>query len=58
MIAVYAQWQSEIMAALQGDFEEELRRISVDPPFHRPRRLEANAPSGAPDAALRLDPDN
>jgi hypothetical protein len=36
MIVVCVQWQSEIMTVLQGDFEEELRRMSVDRPFDRP----------------------
>jgi hypothetical protein len=37
MIVVCVQWQSEIMTVLQGDFEEELRRMSVDRPFDRPK---------------------
>jgi hypothetical protein len=36
MIVVCAQWQSEIMTVLQGDFEEELRRMSVDRPLLLP----------------------
>jgi hypothetical protein len=36
MIVVCVQWQSEIMTVLQGDFEEELRRMSVDRAFDRP----------------------
>jgi hypothetical protein len=40
MIVVYAQWHSEIMTVLQGDFEEELRRMSV---------------CGSPDAAHRYE---
>jgi hypothetical protein len=59
MIAVYAQWQREIMAALQGDFEEELQRMSIDRPIDRPRLLDAYAPSEAPNLAVRhgLEPD-
>lgn len=37
MIVVCAQWQSELMTALQGDFEEELRRMSVVRVFDRPK---------------------
>jgi len=36
MIVVCAQWQSEVMTVLQGDFEEELRRMSLDRCFDRP----------------------
>jgi hypothetical protein len=38
MIVVCAQWQSELMTILQGDFEEELRRMSLDRGFD-PRKL-------------------
>jgi hypothetical protein len=59
MIVVCAQWQSEVMAVLQGDFEEELRRMSVDRSFDRPRLPDPYTPGGSPDLAYRheLEPD-
>jgi hypothetical protein len=52
---VSPQWQSEFMTVLQGDFEEELRRMSLDRGFG-PRKLRDSCVScGAPDAARRSD---
>jgi len=47
MIMVYAQWQSEIMTVLQGDFEEEPRGVSVDRAFDRPNLRDRPTPYGA-----------
>jgi hypothetical protein len=44
MIMVCAQWQSEVMTILQGDFEEELRRMSVVRDFDPPRLPETRVP--------------
>jgi hypothetical protein len=53
MIVVCAQWQSEVMTVLQGDFEEELRRMSVDRPVEGPGLREPYTPRGSPSRAYR-----
>jgi hypothetical protein len=58
MIVVCAQWQSEVMTVLQGDFEEELRRMSVDRPFYRPRLRDPCTPRGSADIAYRHESDS
>jgi len=55
MIVVCAQWQSEIMAVLQGDFEEELRRVSVDRAFDRLQSRDPLTPRGSPRIAWRYE---
>jgi len=53
MIVVCAQWQIEIMTVLQGDFEEELRRMSVDRPFDRPKLRDPLTTRESPGIAQR-----
>jgi hypothetical protein len=66
MIVVCAQWQGEVMADLQGDFEEELRRMSVERACHPPQSIDRtpwesqNSPrtparTGASESATALD---
>jgi hypothetical protein len=57
MIVVCAQWQSEIMAVLQGDFEEELRRMSVDRSFDRPKLPDPLTTRESPSIAWRYEPE-
>jgi hypothetical protein len=47
MIVVCAQWQSELMTVRQGDFEEELRRMSLDRGFDSRKLRDSCAPRGA-----------
>jgi hypothetical protein len=54
MIVVSAQWQSEVMTVLQGDFEEELRRMSVDRGYDRPIPRDPSS-SGWHNSALRYE---
>ncbi len=54
MIVVSAQWQSEVMTVLQGDFEEELRRMSVDRGIDRPIPRDPSC-SGWRNTALRYE---
>jgi hypothetical protein len=55
MIVVYAQWHSEIMAVLQGDFEEELRCMSVDRGVDRRKPRDSSASYGAHRYELEVD---
>jgi hypothetical protein len=55
MIMVFTQWQSEIMTILQGDFEEELRRMSVNRAFDHPTLRDRPKPDGSPKLARRYE---
>jgi hypothetical protein len=55
MIVVCAQWQSEVMTVLQGDFEEELRRMSVDRAFDRSKSRDPWMPRGSPNVVCRYE---
>jgi hypothetical protein len=57
MIVVCAQWQSEIMTVLQGDFEEELRRMAVDRPFDRPKLRDPSTTRESPGIPWRYEPE-
>jgi hypothetical protein len=54
----WAMWQTEVVALLQGDFEELLRHISiedVDWPSWQRFYLEGRSPRSAVDRALERD---
>lgn len=54
----WAQWQIEVVALLQGDFEEFLHGISLDDvdwPSWRDFYIEGRSPRAAVDRALERD---
>ena len=54
----WTQWQNEVVALLQGDFEELLQQISLDDvdwPSWRKFFIEGRSPRAAVDRALERD---